>query len=199
MPIAHSTVTSATQLKPEAPRHLDLRTTEPNVGPDTEDSDAHLLRLCLDLQLDALLLTLGAAAAYTEPGRSGAPLAAAGDGALPWRRWLEEDVEMAVTLAADARAGRATLPSTLGTELDHAVPATVVDNLDARYRSMRSLLSELTAQPDRGGPWRPRLREALDRCEQRMAELHEHRLEVTPPRGITAPAAHHYLPGELLG
>jgi hypothetical protein len=183
---------------PEAVRHRNPGADQPLTGPDPEDGDAHLLRLCLDLQLDALLLTLGAAAAYTEPGRR-ARGSAAGDGTPPWRRWLDEDVELAVTLASDARAGHATLPSTLGTELDHAVPATVVDNLDARFRSMRSLLIELTAQPDRDGPWRAGLQDALSRCEQRMAELRAHRLEVTPPRGITVPVDHHYLPGELLG
>jgi len=178
---------------------------------EPDDSDAHLLRLCLDLQLDALLLTLGAGAAQrvredTEPGWFAT-------GSLPWRRWLEEDLDLAEGLAADAMAGRATLPSTLGTEHDHRVPDVVLDNLLARYESMRDLLTDLLdrSDPDRDDGWRPRVREALHRCQTRLVELREFRLTSTPPTGLRidltalsghgSPLApeHEYLPGELLG
>jgi hypothetical protein len=178
---------------------------EPARSPRDDDSDAHLLRLCLDLQLDAMLLTLGAAAVS----------APAGDEGVPWRRWVTEDVDLACALAGDAQAGRAALPPTLGTDLHHAVPAATIDNLTARYESMRALLADLLERfepapvagsppggpaPDGGaGEWRPRVREALDRCERRLAELREYRLQTTPARGIDLGAQQQFLPGELLG
>jgi hypothetical protein len=161
---------------------------------DVEDADAHMLRLCLDLQLDALLLTLGAAAAGR--ARDGE------DTDVPWRRWVGEDVDLAWTLASDALSGRAALPPTLGSDLDHAVPATTIDNLTARYEQMRALLIDLAASAEREGTgeaWRPRLHDALDRCERRLAELREHRLLTTPPRGMPLAPDRQYLPGELLG
>lgn len=170
-----------------------------------DDSAAHVLRLCLDLQLDAMLLTVGA---------TGACATGLGTG-LPWRRWLGEDVDLACALAADTLAGGAALPSTLGTELDHHVPAATIDTLTALFESMHDRLSGLLAatSPDAGpvgrsgfagttgepDGWRPRLQEALNRCETRLAELQDHRLDVTPARGIRVREEHHYLPGELLG
>ena len=185
---------------------IDLTTVPPR-GRDVDDTDAHLLRLCLDLQLDAMLLALGAAAAqqrreHTDPASGGA-------GAVPWRRWVDEDVDLAARLASDAMAGRAALPSTLGSELDHQVPATVVDDLVARYESMRDLLTDLLGRdtPAHDDTWRPRVRDALHRCQTRLVELREYRLASTPPRGVRLPAlsgsplapGHEYLPGELLG
>ena len=152
----------------------------------TDDVCAHLLRLCLDLQLDALLLTLGAASAQQR---------ADGQDDLPWRRWVAEDVDLAADLAAEATAGGAALPSTLGTDLDHRTPATVVDDLAARYASMSDLLTDLLHRDTAGDDdsWRPRVVDALDRCRHRLAELRAHRPTVVPPR------EHAYLPGELLG
>src|SRR5512142_3126848 len=82
---------------------------ERSVSPPSWESDAetHLIRLCLDLQLDAMMLALGAASA--QPRRTFAPPAAGRDAAgtdaavasPPWRRWVLEDVEMVCTLAAD--------------------------------------------------------------------------------------------------
>lgn len=174
---------------------------------EADEHDAHLVRLCLDLQLDALLLTLGAAAAQQR--REDADPSAGGAGTVPWRRWVDEDVDLAARLATDAMAGRATLPSTLGSDLDHAVPATVVDNLAARYESMRDLLTDLLSRdtPAHDDGWRPRVRDALHRCGTRLAELRAYRLAATPPRGVALPAPagstpareREYLPGELLG
>ena len=56
-------------------------------------SDLHMIRLALDLQLDAMLLTLGAAAHAESRGSDGSE-------DVPWRRWLGEDLELARTLAA---------------------------------------------------------------------------------------------------
>ncbi|WP_088313421.1 hypothetical protein [Kineosporia sp. R_H_3] len=179
-----------------------------------DESDAHLLRLCLDLQLDALLLALGAASAQ-ELRDQGTPASGADRGAddvVPWRRWVEEDVDLAAGLAADAMAGRATLPPTLGTDLGHEVPAAVIDNLVARYESMHNLLGDLlrrdlTVDDDHR---HPRVLVALRRCRARLDELHRYRLATTPPRGVRLDAAvpvdgptstrdREYLPGELLG
>lgn len=157
---------------PAAPREL-------------EGSEAHLLRLCLDLQLDALLLTLGALA--VDPGPDGG-----GGGAIPWRRWITEDVDLACRLAADALAGNAALPPTLGSDLAHAMPVTTIDDLVARYTSMRGLLADLAHHGDG-------IDEIRGRCEARLAELHEHKLVATPPTGIDLRAEQRFLPGELLG
>jgi hypothetical protein len=150
-----------------------------------EDSEAHLLRLCLDLQLDALLLTLGALA--VDPGPDGG-------GGIPWRRWISEDVDLACTLAADALAGKAALPPTLGSDLGHAVPVTAIDDLAARYSSMRGLLADLARS---GG--HPGVEQLMSRCEARLAELREHKLVATPPTGIDLRSQQRFLPGELLG
>lgn len=157
-------------------------------GHEVEESAAHLLRLCLDLQLDALLLTLGALAADQSAVTSD----------IPWRRWIVEDVEVATTLARDAMAGRAALPPTLGSDLAHAVPVTTIDDLTARYSSMLGLLGDLSRRSE--GTARPHgLDEAITRCEARLAELRGHRLVATPPTGIDLRGEHPYLPGDFLG
>lgn len=203
---------------PSAPERLE------GARPDGGQSDAHLLRLCLDLQLDALLLTLGAAGAAAGPpiGATSGGDPTAVDDPLPWRRWLGEDVDLACTLAGDALDGGASLPPTLGTDLGRTVPTSTVDTLTALYASMRDrlvdLLERTPTDPYGGAPggappatWHPRLREALRRCEQRLTELRRCRLAATgphqphqphqknQPHGPQHAGEHHYLPGELLG
>jgi hypothetical protein len=172
----------------------DARTPEREV----EDSAAHLLRLCLDLQLDALLLTLGALA--VDPGpedRAASDTPAAGSG-IPWRRWIGEDVDLACQLAAAALAGNAALPPTLGSDLTHAVPVSTIDDLVARYSSMLGLLGDLSRRTE--GAARPQgLDEAMAACEARLSELRGHKLVNTPPAGIDLRVEHQFLPGELLG
>src|SRR5512143_2204062 len=75
-------------------------------------SDLHLLRLALDLQLDAMLLALGAAAHADSRGD---------DERLdvPWRRWLAEDLELARTLAAALVEGEAAPVPGLGGGVAH--------------------------------------------------------------------------------
>ena len=170
------------------------------LGTDVKESAAHLLRLCLDLQLDAMLLTLGALAAdpagdgATTPASATAPM----PGAIPWRRWITDDVDLACKLAREAMAGGAALPPTLGSDLGHAVPVTTIDDLVARYSSMLGLLGDLSRRSE--GAARPvGLDEAMDRCEARLAELRGHRLVETPPTGMDLRSEQHYLPGELLG
>ena len=179
-------------------------TTDPRAAErEVEDSAAHLLRLCLDLQLDALLLTLGALA--VDPAPEDRPASdtlpstgAAGTSGIPWRRWISEDVDLACQLAAAALAGNATLPPTLGSDLSHAVPVTTIDDLVARYDSMLGLLGDLSRRSD--GVNRPQgLDEAMARCEARLSELRGHKLVNTPPSGINLRSEHQFLPGELLG
>lgn len=173
----------------------DDTTVEVLTGPSSreKDADAHLLRLCLDLQLDAMLLALGAAAAQRS-----------GDGSAPWSRWVAEDVHLARVLAADVISGGAALPPTLGSDLDHAVPAAAVDNLTARYESMEILLVDVVRSGsfEDSFPHRGHVQEALTRCRDRLRELHERRLDETPPRGLALgqhASAHPALPGEWLG
>jgi hypothetical protein len=180
-------------------------------GRGGDDTDAHLLRLCLDLQLDALLLALGAAAGQHR--RDDVAQGWDAGGVLPWRRWVAEDVELATTLAADALSGRASLPATLGSDHEHRLPSAVLDDLLARYESMHTLLGDLLDRDHAAAVgdderWRPRVREALARCRSRIGELREYRVGTTPARGLGLPrtgagsplaAEHEYLPGELLG
>jgi len=182
-----------------SPSRLEVRqATRP--GPDVEESAAHLLRLCLDLQLDAMLLTLGALAAdpagdgVAAPTSSTAPV----PGGIPWRRWIADDVDLACKLAREAMSGGAALPPALGSDLGHAVPVTTIDDLVARYSSMLGLLGDLSRRSE-GITRPPGLDEAMNRCEARLAELRGHRLVETPPTGIDLRQEQHYLPGELLG
>ncbi len=160
---------------------------------ELEGSAAHLLRLCLDLQLDALMLTLGASAVDPAPEAPSAETPA-----VPWRRWIGEDVDLACTLAAAALAGKAALPPTLGSDLSHAVPVTTIDDLVARYSSMVGLLDDLARRTE--GSTRPQgLDEARAHCETRLAELRSHKLVTTPPAGLDLRSERQFLPGELLG
>ena len=171
----------------------------PSQHTDVEESAAHLLRLCLDLQLDAMLLALGALAAdpASDDARPQSPTTPV-PGAIPWRRWIGEDVDLACKLAREAMSGHAALPPTLGSDLGHAVPVTTIDDLVARYTSMIGLLGDLSHRAE--GTARPAgLDDAMTRCEARLAELRGHRLVETPPSGIDLRAEQHYLPGELLG
>lgn len=176
---------------------------ERSVSPPAWEADAqtHLVRLCLDLQLDAMLLALGAASAGSRQDSVDAETAVS----PPWRRWVQEDVEMICTLAADVMSGGAALPPTLGSDLDQAVPAAAVDNLMARYESMAALLADIlppSVAPARpSAPYRTHAQETLARCQQRLRELHGTRLEQTPPRGLPLPTPieHPPVPGEWLG
>src|SRR3954447_11260648 len=179
---------------------LEVRPAVPSQGSAVEERAAHLLRLCLDLPLDAMLLTLGALAAdpagdgVAAPTSSTAPV----PGGIPWRRWIADDVDLACKLAREAMSGGAALPPTLGSDLGHAVPVATIDGLVARYRSMLGLLGDLSRRSE--GSARPAgLDEALTRCEARLAELRGHRLVETPPSGLDLRVEQHYLPGELLG
>jgi hypothetical protein len=161
-----------------------------------DDSDLHVLRLCLDLQLDALLLTVGAASSQAN-----------GSGP-PWRRWVNEDIHVACSLAADAHTGGAGPPSGLGSDLDRGAPHTTENGLHARYTSMVALLSGLisrTRTDDVGQEEQPQqlvagAAMALKHCQERLAELETHPWRQRPDREPGGPRSQDtYLPGDLLG
>jgi len=150
--------------------------------------DLHMLRLALDLQLDAMLLTLGAVAHAESRGADGTE-------DVPWRRWLAEDLELARTLAVALVEGETAPVPGLGGGFAAADRQKSLENLVARYTSMEKLLGGVLDRPHRGEAWRVAAGEALARCRARLEELHEHRKEA-----IAATAARtEFLPGELLG
>lgn len=158
-------------------------------GPRPDPGDLHLLRLALDLQLDAMLLTLGAAAHADGRGETSVT--------VPWQRWLEEDLELALTLAAvlvDAEG--APLP-VLGGGYAHNEVDTSLENLSARYESMENLLTDVLDGPSAGQSWRGPAGETLARCRARIVELHRHRREAI--RSTAAEPSTPFLPGEWLG
>lgn len=188
---------------------------------------SHLLRLSLDLQLDALLFTLGAAAAQ-EPAPvegtgagSASPLSAGTRWVPPWRRWLDEDLEVARGLAAITLAVDSSLPSTLGSPATHEDPKRIVGNLLARYEAMCGLLTDLVQREesraqrrDETHVWLPGVRRALLQARRRAEELRlqaemlaraagsppADRSAGSPPGVADRPQERRsYLPGELLG
>jgi hypothetical protein len=175
--------------------------TPPATGPPMDGltldvSDLHVLRLCLDLQLDALLLTVGAASSHPNGSRP------------PWRRWVNEDIQAACSLAAQAHTGSAGPPSGLGSDLDRAAPHTTENGLHARYTSMVALLSGLICRPrteDVGQEHRPQqgtpgMVKALEHYQERLAELETHPWRPPSNHDADRPRPEgSYLPGELLG
>ncbi|MDQ1286627.1 MAG: hypothetical protein QG622_192 [Actinomycetota bacterium] len=154
----------------------------------SEQGDVHLLRLVLDLQLDALLLTLGAAA-HAESRRDSS-------GSVPWRRWLVEDLELARALAGVLVDGEVSPLPALGGGLAPNAVATALDNLAVRYESMENLLTSVLDRRTGGQPWRGAASEALARCRKRLAELQHCRRTVIAADAV---ARTPFLPGEWLG
>lgn len=145
--------------------------------PPEPTAAAHLARLCLDLQLDALLLTLGAGAA-SEPGRE----------ALPWRRWLTEDLALAVELARTALAGGEDLPGRLGGTTD-GESHRVVEDLSAHYLAMHTMLLDLAGSTFGSALPGSRLGQALEHCRRRLQELDAVTGPPTGPQVWTGPAS----------
>lgn len=149
-----------------------------------DGADLHTLRLALDLQVDAMLLALGAAA------RSG------DEAHIPWRRWVVEDLEASRLLARTILEHEAEPPAMMGTGRLGGCGDDALDDLIARYTSMDDLLTSVLRRPYEGQEWRPAAREALERCRSRLEELHTHRGAVAVRNGDRGRG---YLPGELLG
>jgi hypothetical protein len=173
------------------PRGLDLasfdRPVEAHRGDDA--SDLHSVRLALELQLDALLLTLGGAAqAETEQG-------ADPEQPLPWQRWLVEDLELARELAAVLIASDDAMVPALGGGLADFCADTSLENLADHYSSMERLLAGVLTRPSSGG-WRLTALDALGRCRVRLAEVHALRRRTFVTSSVQSRP---FLPGELLG
>ena len=172
--------------------------------------DSYLLRLCLDLQLDAAMLTLGAAARDTivrdghRDGGSVIPRPAApassvfGDLPIPWRRWLNEDVDQICTLAASLPEGPPVLPAGRDSGFAEGRARRVLAELRERYEAIREVLAEVLSQPGPDGDgdtWQPRIRDAQAHCQARLREL----TEFGGPAPAPAPVPVRFRPGELLG
>jgi hypothetical protein len=170
------------EASPHSPRTPDpTPTSGARTGPaDLDPSLSHLLRLSLDLQLDALLFMLGAVATHPEdPARSEVTIVDldAADGepqlVLPWRRWMTEDLELSRRLASTAVNIGLTLPPTLGRAGRHEDSRQVADDLVARYEFMANLLDDLL---ERAALSTPRIllepvADALVRTKRRLEQL----------------------------
>jgi hypothetical protein len=194
---------------------------------DGVPGEGFTLRLCLDLQLDAMLLTVGAAALgasalgaaareAAEAGRCTRPQGGAsqepawepddvtgGLRAIPgrrWRSWLDEDIDVAYRLAAEVVASGVSLPATLGPDPTRNVPSGLLDDLTARYEAMWSLLDDIDhCGPPRAGGIGTRVPDgAREHCRKRLDWLRRAR-RATPIDRVPAGVSAPFLPGELLG
>lgn len=164
------------------PRVVDVTVETMSRPPDA--SDLHLLRLALELQVDAMLLTIGAAARAFDEQQ------------VPWRRWAVEDLDASRMLAQTLLEHDAEPPAALGGGSSGGGCDETLDDLIARYSSMADLLSGVLRRPYAGQAWRPVAHEALARCRARLEELHRHRGSAAVRRAEPGTT---YLPGELLG
>lgn len=172
---------------------------QPNPVVENNDNNVHLLRLVLDLQLDALLLGLGAAAIH-ESRSSVVPPALGASGAGTWPRWVVEDVDLARALATEAVRSGAALPTTLGPEPYSHEDRSLLDQLTGHFESMHNLLADVLGRTTAGltSIRRNQLLELMAHCHKRLTELRT--LAETPRAPRTqASTEHQYLPGELLG
>jgi len=125
---------------------------EPRRQKSARPARGHLMRLGLDLQVDALLFTVSAASLACE----GTADADTGGGAvtLPWHRWLREDLEALLTLAEVVVREEVDLPAGLTGATRRK--SRVLEDLRARYQTVLALLTEAAdetaVRPPAGGP-----------------------------------------------
>lgn len=114
-------------------------------GPRIHTREAHALRLCLDLQLDTLLLELGLAArvpvrtVHADPDLDPGP-----SDSLP-HRWLEEDLQLTLELARLVMTRNQSLPRNIAVP---PVDGEAWSGLRQRYQALREGLHTLAADPD---------------------------------------------------
>ncbi|MFN8078206.1 MAG: hypothetical protein U0Q19_01455 [Kineosporiaceae bacterium] len=160
-----------------------------------EHAELHLIRLALDLQVDALLLALGASVRDHSSQ-------------VPWQRWLTEDLELAQVLTSALVESEVGPSPTIGSAVSGPT-GNVLDHLLARYSSMEELLNGALHRPHTGQSWRMAASHALIRCRTRMEEIHVHQraqhARVAAERAASAEVTAHarqreaFLPGEWLG
>ena len=160
----------------------------PEAAARPNEATSHLLRLVLDLQLDALLLAVGGSGVDT--ATVPAPDGGQAPEGLPWARWAAEDSAVARGLCAETISRGAALPSGLAQGLPGGDVSRVLEQLIARYRSMRDLLTEAISGR-RGERQTPaelvRAGEALAHCRSRLAELRDLQ-ETSPAQDACRPA-----------
>lgn len=160
------------------------------------DDQFYSLKLCLELQLEAMLLALAASSVASVPDdpRAGAGAGTAADD-LPWAGWLTEDLDLTRALTRDCVDDGIPLPSAMG--LPAGSPSTsAIDAVAARYSAMAAVVGEMIERTDPRSHPRAveRLAEILARCEERLDQL----LGQALPRG-TAWWREHEEPGHYLG
>ena len=160
--------------------------------------ELHQLRLALDLQIEAMLLALSAAARDN-------------DGAVPWDRWLIEDLETARCLTTALVAeGVEPAPVSGGGTLSAAADAVeLLDLVVARYTMMDERLSDALGHSGQGPGWRGIALEVRSRCRTRIEELHAHRCAAVQRSALAADLRRELagssstavagVPGEMLG
>lgn len=141
-------------------------------------AQAHRLRLCQELQLDALRLSF--TTALLEARAAGRPdddpLHQPGMLHRPWRRWMVEDLDRALDLAA-ALAELSADAGPVGPGADRpgrrAAAEEAAEDLVVHYRTIQALLREVLEgvrplEPESVGRT---VRSVLERTEQRIHDL----------------------------
>lgn len=137
------------------------------------DDQLYMLKLCLELQLEAMLLALGSSAVVLRGGRRAQRTPGAARPAdLPWEKWLAEDVELACALTRDCVNDGIPLPSSMG-QVDGHRSGTMVESLAARYSAMSAVVGNMLdrTDPEQHATAFSRLVETRTRCEERLAAL----------------------------
>lgn len=164
--------------------------------PLTEESGSlgDVLRRGLFLLLDALLLEIGASAGT---GRSDE---------LPWRRWLDEDLDLAVGMALACRSVHSELPAVLAPPGVGPDTGAVLDGLTARYAALAGELTTATEgartgrdgdPPEETWPTTTELDRFRDRIRGRLQELDRYRVQESAGRDVEHGGR--VAPGEFLG
>jgi len=147
------------------------------------DDQLYMLKLTLELQVEALLLALGSSAVAARADRDrpagAATTARSGEAGgtsraseLPWEKWLAEDLELASALTRDCVEDGVPLPSSMGL-VGAGGNTGVVESLAARYSAMAAVVGEMLARTDADlhSAAVARLVETRARCEDRLDAL----------------------------
>jgi hypothetical protein len=136
------------------------------------DDQLYMLKLCLELQLEALLLALGSSAVVSNTHPAHQDGGRPDPTSLPWGRWLAEDLDLACALTKDCVDDGIPLPSSIGLSAGTSASA-VMESLAARYTAMAAVVDEMLERTD--GRAHPvavkRLAETRDHCSARLDAL----------------------------